>query len=93
MVEPKRYKGIYTVPSTDRFAAGNRVEVEGYYVKHITATPGAMDTPEGHKKFVEDHTKHYIVSDGFSDWCLPREMEIREIDINTLEEINGREPS
>lgn len=87
MIEPKRYKAIYTVPSSDRFAGGNKVEVQGYYVKHITATPNPINTEEGHRQFVEEHTKHYIVSDGFSDWNLPREMEIREIDISTLEEL------
>ena len=87
MIEPKRYKGIYTVPNSDPFAAGNKVEVQGYYVKHVYATPPPINTKEGHRKFVEEHTKHYIVSDGFSDWNLPREMEIREIDPETLEEL------
>lgn len=86
-LEPKKYKAIYTVPQSDPFAAGNRVEVQGYYVKHITATPYAISTEYEHDKFVEEHTKHYIVSDGFSDWGLPRQMEIREIDISTLEEV------
>lgn len=87
MLEPKRYKAITTIPESDRFAGGKKVEVQGYYVKHVYATPPPINTAEGHKEFVENHTKHYIVSDGFSDWNLPREMEIREIDIDTLEEI------
>lgn len=87
MIEPKKYKGIYTVPQSDRFAGGRRVEVQGYYVKHITATPYPIGTQHEHDEFVKEHTKHYIVSDGFSDWGLSREMEIREIDIDTLQEV------
>lgn len=88
MAKPKRYKAIYTVPLDDPFAGGRKIEVEGYYVRHIWATPPPLDTEDGHEKFIKEHTKHYIVEDGFSDWCLPREMEFREIDIDTLEEID-----
>lgn len=87
MTEPKRYKAIWTIPSSDPFAGGKQVEVQGYYVKHVYATPPPICTKEEYDKFVAEHTKHYIFTDGFSDWCLPREMEQREIDINTLEEI------
>lgn len=86
-LEPKRYRAIWTVPSSDPFAAGKKVEVEGYYVKHVYATPNPLQSKDSYEKFVDKHTKHYIVTDGFSDWNLPREMEIREIDINTLEEL------
>lgn len=77
MLNPKRYKA--------KTAQG--YEVEGYYVKHIYATPNPINTEAGYKEFVDSHTKHYIITDGFSDWNLPREMEPHEIDINTLQEI------
>lgn len=88
MLEPKRYKAQTLPPEEpDRFTGYKTREVSGYYVKHITATPPPINSEEGHKKFVDEHTKHYIVSDGFSDWNLPRDMEVREIDINTLKEL------
>ncbi len=87
MVEVKQYKGITIVPKSDPFMGGKEREVQGYYVKHVTATPYPISTQSEHDQFVTDHTKHYIMSDGFSDWGLPRELEIYEIDINTLEEV------
>jgi hypothetical protein len=76
-----------TIPKSDPFAGGRIREVQGYYVKHITSTPNPINTEEGYKEFVDNHTKHYIFSDGFSDWNLPRELEKYEIDINTLQEV------
>jgi hypothetical protein len=85
VAEVKRYKAVTTVPRSDPFAGGERRWVEGYYVKHITATPYPMGGDRD--KFIAEHTKHYLVNDGLSDWGLPRELDIYEIDINTLEEI------
>lgn len=88
MIEPKRYKAQTLPPETpDIFAGFKTHQVEGYYVKHINATPYAISDPISHEKFVEEHTVHYIVSDGFSDWGMSREMEMHQIDINTMEEI------
>lgn len=88
MVEPKRYKAT-TLPleKPDRFAGFRTREVKGYYVKHISATPYPMSTQEEHDKFVAEHTEHYIMEDGFSDWGLPRNAVAHLIDINTLEEL------
>lgn len=87
-VIPSKYKAMTLPPEDpDRFMGYATREVSGYYVKHITATPYPITTEYEREKFVEEHTKHYIVSGGFSDWGLSREMEIREIDINTLEKI------
>lgn len=87
-MEPKKYKAQTLPPQTpDPFMGSKTREVRGYYVKHITATPYPISTPMEHDKFVADHTKHYIMSDGFSDWGLSRELEIYEIDIDTLEEL------
>lgn len=84
--EPKKYKAK-AILDDDPFVSNRDMSVEGYYVKHITATPNPINTPEGHKKFLDEHTKHYIITDGFSDWNLPREMKQYEIDITTLEEL------
>lgn len=87
MTEVKRYKAMTTVPKSDPFAGGQQREVQGYYVKHVTATPYPLGTQEEHDQFVAEHTKHFIMFDGFSDWGLSRPLEIHEIDINTLEEL------
>lgn len=87
-MEFKQYKAMTVPPlKADPFVGRRTHEVTGYYVKHVYATPPPIATKEEHDKFVEAHTKHYIFSDGFSDWCLPRDLEQHEIDINTLEEI------
>lgn len=88
MIEVKRYKATTLPPEVpDPFAGRSTRTVEGYYVKHINATPYPISDQHSHQKFIDEHTKHYIISDGFSDWGLPREMEAHEIDINTLEEV------
>lgn len=87
MIEPKQYKAITTIPTSDPFAGGKKREVQGYYVKHVFATPYPISTKEEREDFINKHTKHYILSDGFSDWGLPRELEMYEIDIDTLEEL------
>lgn len=88
MIEPKRYKAITLPPEeADPFVGYKTREVEGYYIKHIWATPPPISTQIERDKFIAEHTKHYIAIDGFSDWNLPREMELHQIDINTLEEL------
>lgn len=87
MPEPKRYTAQTLPPEKpDRFVGFKTHEVTGYYVKHINATPYPIDTPEGRKKFIEEHTEHYIMQDGFSDWGLPRNAEAHRIDIKTMRE-------
>lgn len=94
MIEPKQYKAQTLPPETpDPFMGKKTRTVEGYYVKHVTATPYPISTQQEHDDFVEAHTKHYIMSDGFSDWGLSRELDIHEIDINTLEEVQYERPS
>lgn len=87
-LNPKKYKAQTLPPENpDPFNGFKTRTVEGYYVKHVYATPYPISTQHEHNEFVDKHTKHYIMSDGFSDWGLPRELEIYEIDINTLEEV------
>lgn len=62
----------------------NNQWVYGYYVKHIDATPSPMDTEEHHRKFIEEHTHHYILEDGFSDWGMPRGLIKHEIKPETI---------
>jgi hypothetical protein len=89
MNEPKRYKAQTLPPETpDPFMGRKTREVEGYYVKHITAQVNPLQpSREAYDKFIADHTKHYIVENGWADWNMPTQMEFREIDIETLEEI------
>lgn len=61
------------------------VWVYGYYVKHREITPAPLYSDlDKHMKYMEEHTKHYIVSDGFSDWNMPRDLVFTEIDKDTL---------
>lgn len=86
--QPKKYKAMTLEPETpDPFNGYKTREVTGYYVKHITAQPNPINTPEGYNKFVREHTKHYIVENGWADWNMPTQMEFREIDVTTLKEI------
>jgi hypothetical protein len=89
-LNPKKYKATTLPPETpDPFVGYRTHEVQGYYVKYVYATPYPISTHQEHDDFVEAHTKHYIMFDGFSDWGLPRKLEKREIDVDTLEEIEG----
>lgn len=80
---PKTYKAM----TVEKEGEKSRV-VTGYYVKHITETPPPINTLESHRKFIAEHTKHYIFKDEFADWALPRRLEQWEIKIETLEEVN-----
>lgn len=59
--------------------------VTGYYVYHINRTL----SPLGDSLEKKDE-EHYIVQDGFSDWGMPRGIEIIPIDPNTLEYVGAR---
>jgi hypothetical protein len=88
MIEPKRYKAQTLPPKVpDPFMGFKTRQVEGYYVKHVNATPYPISTPYEYDEFVAKHTIHYIFDDGFSDWGLSRELDMYEIDITTLEEL------
>lgn len=85
--EPKRYTAQTLPPEKpDRFNGFRTREVTGYYVKHINATPYPISDPYSYDKFIEEHTEHYIMQDGFSDWGLPRNAEAHRIDIKTMRE-------
>lgn len=88
MTTPKIYKA-HTLPpkEPDPFNGYKTREVVGYYVKHIYATPYPIGTQQEYDDFISSHTKHYIMSDGFSDWGMSRELEMYEIDISTLKEV------
>ena len=53
--------------------------IEGYYIYHIKRTPcvvGDCVTPEDEQ--------HLIACDGFSDWNMPRDIELYEVEPETL---------
>lgn len=91
-IEPKQYTATTLPPEKpDMFNGYETREVTGYYIKHITAQPNPVNTTEGYRKFVREHTKHYIVENGWADWNMPTQMEFREIDVTTLKEAKPRE--
>ena len=88
-ITPSRYKATAFLSERDRFTGKKSRQVEGYYVRHLTATPAPISTQYERDKFLAEHTKHYIMADGFSDWNMPKELDIYEIDVMTLEKIDG----
>lgn len=58
--------------------------VVGYYVMHFKRTP----CPFG-DEYREDDVQHFIARDGFSDWNMPRDVEVREILPETLCRCSG----
>lgn len=72
-------------PPTYKAKTPDGRDVEGYYVKHINATPYPIASKEEHQKFLDEHTEHVIMMDDFSDWGLPRNAKPYRIDINTLQ--------
>ena len=61
---------------------------EGYYVKHLPYTPSPMYTSheelEESLKQEEKDTIHYLATEGFSDWNMPRDVELVKIDKRTV---------
>ena len=59
--------------------------IYGSYHKHIDITPAAIyKTIEERDKHITEHTHHYIIQDGFSDYNMPRKIEFTEINPSTL---------
>lgn len=50
--------------------------VYGAYIKHIDVTPCMFACEEEANKFYKEHTKHLIAFDGFSDWWMPRGINV-----------------
>lgn len=64
--------------------------IYGYYIKHINATLNPFgSTEEEIKKWYKEHTKHYIVQDGFSDWGMPRGLQFNEVDEYSIGQFTG----
>lgn len=86
--EQKALELISTPPTYKAKTLDGR-DVEGYYVKHINATPYPIATKEEHQRFLDEHTEHVIMMDEFSDWGLPRNAKPYRIDITTLEPVEA----
>lgn len=50
--------------------------VYGAYIKHIDSTPCLFTSKEEEEKWYKEHTKHLIAFDGFSDWWMPRGIDV-----------------
>lgn len=50
--------------------------VYGAYIKHIDSTPCLFTSGEEREKWYKEHTKYFIAYDGFSDWWMPREINV-----------------
>lgn len=58
--------------------------VYGAYFKHLPYTPYCCGN-----KPLEKEYKHLIISEGFSDWGLPRDMKATEVDPKTIGQCTG----
>lgn len=64
--------------------------IYGFYIKHINATLNPFgSTEEEIKEWYKEHTKHYIVQDGFSDWGMPRGLQFNEVDEYSVGQFTG----
>ena len=50
--------------------------VYGAYIKHIDSTPCLFTSKEEEEKWYKEHTKYLIAFDGFSDWWMPRGIDV-----------------
>lgn len=64
--------------------------IYGYYVEHIDATFNPLGRSDDSKaKWYKEHTHHYIVQDGFSDWDMPRKLDFNEVDEYSVGQFTG----
>lgn len=68
----------------------NKRWVYGYYVKWCDATPYPISTQYEHDEFVEKHSHHFIVQDGFSDWGLKRPLMKIDVDPKSVGQYIGQ---
>ena len=62
----------------------------GAYIKHIDVTPCMFTCEEEAKNFYKEHTKHLIALDGFSDWWMPRGIDVcTSIDPESIGQFTG----
>lgn len=59
--------------------------VYGAYVKHLPYTPAPIGTP----KISDSDYEYAIVNDAFSDWQMPRDLQIIPIRPNTVGQYTG----
>ena len=62
--------------------------IDGYYVRHLPYTPSPIySSPEALEEELKQEEKdaiHYLATEGFSDWNMPRGVELVEIDKRTV---------
>ena len=62
----------------------------GAYIKHIYVTPCMFTCEEEAENFYKEHTKHLIAFDGFSDWWMPRGIDVcTSIDPKSIGQFTG----
>ena len=66
--------------------------VYGYYIKHLPYTPSPMCSPdmlEEMKRKDEEATQHKIAQDQFSDWNMPRGINVMDVKPETVGQYTG----
>ncbi len=84
MLSPKQYSAMTIETAPDPFTGKKSRKVTGWYYRHEGPSYAFNEGQE-------DQTKHYIMETGFADWNMARPVDMHEIQIETLEEADGKE--
>lgn len=63
--------------------------IYGGFHKHIDFTPAIYPSKEEAQKDIEKHTHYLIISDTFSDYCMPRNIQSTEVATETVGQYTG----
>ena len=62
----------------------------GGYHKHITQTPCMFTCESECQEWYKEHTKHFIIIDGFSDWWMERVIQVVDnVDLESVGQFTG----
>lgn len=62
----------------------------GGYHKHITCEGSPWDGVEEQERFLDEHTEHIMIVDGFADWGMPKRVEAHgNIDPKSVGQFTG----
>lgn len=64
--------------------------IYGGFHKHIDFTPAIYLSKEEAQKDIEKHTHYLIISDTFSDYCMPRNIQAKEVAPETVGQFTGK---
>lgn len=66
------------VPMVEAVERTTGRKLSGYYIRVLDVTPGCTQQQE--YAFFRKHMHHYIAFKGFSDWNMPAQLRLEEVD-------------